>query len=148
MVEVLPGALAGRPHVGSLVVSLAAGHQVGRAVTVVVLTRVTLTLQDESVAVVPAVYWLPVVRVEGVTVAVVEVRHVAALDLVDSPARAVLVTEPTAATAGAHRHLVPVTLQLRVPVRGSDPPSKPLNIIDQSQTSSFAFKSPESGPSI
>ena len=53
MVEVLPGALAGGPHVGSLVVSLAAGHQVGGAVTVVVLARVTLTLQDESLSVVP-----------------------------------------------------------------------------------------------
>ena len=109
--------------------------------TVVVLTRVTLTLQDESVSVVPAVYWLAVVGVEGVTVAVVEVRHVAALDLVDSPTRAVLVTKPTPATAGSHRHLVPVTLQLGVPVRGSDPPSKPLNIIDQSQTSILAFNS-------
>ena len=122
MVEVLPGALAGRPHVGSLVVSLAAGHQVGRAVTVVVLTRVTLTLQDESVSVVPAVYWLAEVRVEGVTVAVVEVRHVAALDLVDSSTRAVLVTKPTAATAGAHRHLVSGAPQGGLPVRGPKPP--------------------------
>ena len=38
MVEVLPGALAGGPHLAALVVSLAAGHLVGGAVTVLVLT--------------------------------------------------------------------------------------------------------------
>ena len=100
MVEVLPGALAGGSHVGALVVTLAAGHQVGRAVTVVVLTRVTLTLQDESVSVVPgvvrystthryppsllpAVYRLTVVGAEGVAAAVVVLGHPAALQLVD-----------------------------------------------------------------
>ena len=90
---------------------------------------------------VPAVYGLTVVRVEGVAVTEVELLHVAALELVYSPPWAVLVTKPTPATAGSHRHLVPVTLQLGVPVRGSDPPSKPLNIIDQSQTSILAFNS-------
>ena len=105
-----------------------------------------LTLQDERVSVVPevshfhpsqvsvtpsvlpAVDGLAEVRAEGVAVAEVEVRHVAALDLVDSSTRAVLqVGLTTAATAGAHRHLVAVTLELSVPVRGSNPPIRGFN---------------------
>ena len=97
-----------------------------------------LALHDESVSVVPevvrnstthryppsllpAVYRLTVVGAEGVAAAVVELRHVAALDLVDCPSRAVLVTEPSTSTAGADSNLVTVALQLRVPVRSPDP---------------------------
>ena len=69
----------------------------------------------------PAVNWLAVVRVEGVAVAEVEVRHVAALDLVHSSPRAVLVTKAPSTTAGAHHHLVTIALQLSVPLRGSQP---------------------------
>ena len=59
---------------------------------------------------VPAVYGLTVVGVEGVAVTEVELLHVAALELVDSPPWAVLVTKPAPDTAGAHSHLVTVTL--------------------------------------
>ena len=61
------------------------------------------------------VYWLAVVRVEGVAVTE-ELLHVTALEQVDSPPWAVLVTKPTPTTAGANSHLVTVTLQLCVPV--------------------------------
>ena len=108
-----------------------------------------LALHDESVSVVPevvrnstthryppsllpAVYRLTVVGAEGVAAAVVELRHVAALDLVDCPSRAVLVTEPSTSTAGADSNLVTVALQLRVPVRSPDPSTKniPLEVCE------------------
>ena len=53
VLEVLPAALVGRPHLGALVVALAAGHQVCCSLTVLVDSRVTLTLQDQTVSVLP-----------------------------------------------------------------------------------------------
>ena len=98
----------------------------------------TLALQDETDPVLPeglqgepdqvppplplpAVDGLAVVRAEGVAAVVVKLLKVAALDLVDIPSRAVLVTEPSPAAAGAHSHLVIGTSEGDVPVRGTQP---------------------------
>ena len=61
------------------------------------------------------VYWLALVGVEGVVVTE-ELLHDTALEQEDGPPWAVLVTKPAPTTAGAHSHLVTVTLQLCVPV--------------------------------
>ena len=90
---------------------MTAGDQIPRAVAVVVLARVTLTLHDGPL-VVPAVQLDPPVPGEGLAGAVVILGQVAAEELV---ARAPGAVPVLPAAAGAHHHLVAVTLEHSLP---------------------------------
>ena len=123
MANILPGALRGGTNLLALVMSLTAGHLVGSSVAVMVLPRVTLTLQHQTISVLATVNGHAPVGVVGVTVTEIVFWQGTTLQLVDSSSWTVFVAESSSSTAGSYSHLITVTFQLGLPVWGCDPPS-------------------------